>query len=762
MSKPNEGIPMEENEQKIIENEIVNQILNQMEEEQKNDVIDLTKENDKKMEEEEKEEKELQHEIERYLKQKEETLENEIPWLEFNSEEYTVQYEGTGRNKKKKFIPLIKEIIDMKIKDIDSKTIEHKQGAKMEYNEIKEVLHQKDEIRTKGFGLIQFINSKNIKNVELRMLIELRSNDFDEQPVYYQLIINKNEVKINMLEESQDMQRMKRSMRMKEFYGPEPELPELPEYPERIDLDKYKKDKVVIRFSSEELERGEEIRKRILENKKLGNDEEVERLTKELDNLKKKRRTTIEKYLPENEETKKIIEEAERIDEIRRQNRDKYYKTIAERKKIREERKPRKRRDTLEEIKRIKQINHELEGKIEELKQNYIEISKEPERDKIDLDNKNQRMNEIEMEIEKVNDNIYNNMNDIKEKERMYKEMIKDVIETEQIQMYPVRDMIRLEVDTYIEYEDNKGVFHRNQPNEPVIRYMERDEVREMKRKKQEMKEKYKRMEELSNYDLNEEIEERYNYINFILDKVNEFDLITDPEDRQKVIEAFNEEIPKEDGSGYTEEEVSNKIKEFRELKKEIEDVIEAKGYMEKYNELVEKLNKRKKLKEEEIEWLNKNTDILIPDIRNEMKAKDLYKNKCTIELINKNEKRVVNKNGEKEVKKYNENVMIIDFTINKGDDVTFLKLYIIGERIYMTMRCSMKMNENFYTIINQGEIKQITFSYSGTKEEIDMLKKQSNEQIEKIKTEVNNIEEERIEKENKNTKEKEIHMEEN
>lgn len=678
-----------------------------------------------------------------------------IPWLNMRLPKYTIQYV----NKRKEKIPIVWQWIDIRLRDTMENVVEHKKGAKMEYNEIKKTIFGVEERNSKSFKTIQFLDSNKMKNVQMKLLIELKSSESDDYPTYYCLVINKERVKLTMLIQSQWDQEDRRMVdkNVKEMYGPPPELPELPEYPSSIDLDKYMKNRLTIIKSEEELEKGEDLRKEIKELKRdpIMNEQKILELTREYNRMASQKRMIYDRYLPDDEKTRKIVEEAERREQIRLKNRDEYIEKQAMRRKIREEFKPKKRREVLDDIERRKRISKQLRGNLAQLEKDYINTSKEPELELNDLENKSKKMEEIEMEEKGIKAQINENDEGLFKQELTYGEMLKDITDSKELQMYPERDMVRLEVDAFVEDSDRKGVFYKNMSDKPVIRNMERTKYEEMKKRRAQLVALYQEMIETKERGINAELEGQYELVNKFLSvpEVDGFDELEDRESIEAVIGLFNENLKKDDGTEYTVEEVSQRIKEFKEFKRQYEEEVEryntAVGYITNFDAISEKLNLHNKLDEEEIKWLNENTYLLMPEVRKESEGRDLYNNSCILEIIPKDEKRVITKNGKKEVKQYRNEVISIDYTINKGG-VTFLKFYITNNTAYMTMRCSTGIEENFQSILSRGDIKQIIFGYSDTEEQMSAAyqeseRKKKEEQNEVDKEEKNEEKNEKV-----------------
>lgn len=678
-----------------------------------------------------------------------------IPWLNMRLPKYTIQYV----NKRKEKIPIVWQWIDIRLRDTMENVVEHKKGAKMEYNEIKKTIFGVEERNSKSFKTIQFLDSNKMKNVQMKLLIELKSSESDDYPTYYCLVINKERVKLTMLIQSQWDQEDRRMIDkgIRELYGPSPELPELPEYPSSIDLDKYMKNRLTIVKSEEELEKGEDLRKEIKELKRdpIMNEQKILELTREYNRMASQKRMIYDRYLPDDEKTRKIVEEAERREQIRLKNRDEYIEKQAMRRKIREEFKPKKRREVLDDIERRKRISKQLRGNLAQLEKDYINTSKEPELELNDLENKSKKMEEIEMEEKGIKAQINENDEGLFKQELTYGEMLKDITDSKELQMYPERDMVRLEVDAFVEDSDRKGVFYKNMSDKPVIRNMERTKYEEMKKRRAQLVALYQEMIETKERGINAELEGQYELVNKFLSvpEVDGFDELEDRESIEAVIGLFNENLKKDDGTEYTVEEVSQRIKEFKEFKRQYEEEVEryntAVGYITNFDAISEKLNLHNKLDEEEIKWLNENTYLLMPEVRKESEGRDLYNNSCILEIIPKDEKRVITKNGKKEVKQYRNEVISIDYTINKGG-VTFLKFYITNNTAYMTMRCSTGIEENFQSILSRGDIKQIIFGYSDTEEQMSAAyqeseRKKKEEQNEVDKEEKNEEKNEKV-----------------
>ena len=647
-----------------------------------------------------------------------EDIESGIPWLEIKpkkgvrvkkeikeveSEFLEVRFSG-GRIFKRKAKKPEQSKPEQKMEEVkegeETKFVDERKSVDKVY-EVRSILSS-DNFRKK-----KMVDSKEKSNVDVEMniLIEYKVNESDPNPVYYLLKMGKWDVEFGMYKGTQ---RRGETAEMLLELG---KLPAIEKLPPPI-LDKYRK-RITHVVIFEKNENGEMVR--LPRSRVFTRNELV---------LPGDRERAMGKQLSE-EERKKIEEERANINRLVkeraakvRQIKERNAYIRKERENIREKYKPKNRREVIKgDIKRIKKIREELEKKLNEKKGTILELNK-----KIG-ETTGEEKSKMEEEVRVLGDEVINtegeiwkNNEEIREQKEEYSRYVKEDIES--IGILPIVMENKMLVEEYEESTVNKGTYSKKRD---ILRCTE-EEKEEMDERRRGMSKKLREARRIVNeVELYNALNEIYNFAVKIVPVLEKEE--KDEEDIKNidiVIEYLNEKFP--NGEYITYENVVEKIfavkneLDSREVWIEQNNKLieEAKAYLDKY--IVEE-NNLIQGNEIDKEWVEQNTGLLIPQPKGvpDIVERNPYVGIVVYSAI-ANEPITIGKKKMRE-KTFEEDTEIINCSIKNGDSAIGINFDITPSRAFVNLKFPNDTNEIFKKVLKNGEIKQITYTYSVIKE---------------------------------------------
>lgn len=725
-------------ERQRMEEEIVNpQPGSRMEEEESNDIIGISKEENKEgktdMESENYDmvlkEMEKQEEFEKKIKDNNKI----VPWLHT-----AINKTVWKRGKLDKIDGIVPEgpillyqqaavgrAINIqfsyetsnKMQPIEIKSYEGKKSQGIEF--------KKEEI-TKYIGKVgqfnksEMVSSKEVSKTVIKILIEYKTPR-DDYTVYYMMTIDKWSVKISKIKEVINPM-------LNEDLSDRTFLPdEYKNEPKEFNIRMYKKAKFTMLDPYPYVQTEEEMKK----------------------NYRPRPPTRVEYYykIPEEiqERRNKWLEKRkELLNDIR-----------AEREKKRKSVKPRKRfsdiKGELMKLEEKKKIIKEYDDGARQLEKELIKIdmSKDdstltPKEKELAVQKRFNRKEEIREKVREINkkrNEEFENSKVMRRNERRIREeFLESIKDEEEIDMMPKYEMLKVDMKKY-----KKGDVYGYTLSEDKVN-MTKERYEDLKRERDERM-KYFEMQEEIRKSWTEQESNLHAMITNLLNQSGELVEIMrrhndlnecDEQEMEKVINIlslYQGYVEFEGGPNEIAQKVLEKMEELEkqkeELEKKYEDVKRAHKYVERYNAIKEELERGDNIREQEgeeysimeeddeegndkseknraVQWAEQKTDLFIPEMLGYTETDDFYSTSNKLE-IKPAGTTITNKKGE--TKKTESETISLDININKGEKKTRIGIFVTKNRGYITVRLDSDATEEFVEILRNGSIKQVIYT---------------------------------------------------
>jgi len=726
MSNPNEGIPIEKNvqyndpsgnvinvnvnKQKMIENQIANQISEKkMDEEQNNDIIDLTKEDkkdDKKMEEE-TDYKEILLEMEKAEKFQENLDQSNmaVPWIkpELKNEVWKLK-KGTI-DKQFYTQPVIGRAINIRFsyQNMNREGFKEvgKNEKKREMIEIKKEnmilsINKMGEFKESGK-----ISSKNTVKTEIEILLEYKIR-YNNEIVYYILTIDKWNVELKRIIEKPYL------------------YPQLAELDDRVSNsyflpEEYQvkpKRRVFIPMKEYDKNDPEAVKKERLERKKGMEmmNLDFEKRTKEWE----KKRSWL------------LVDIGNRRMKARKEEKERFNK------------KPKKNISEIrEEMKKIGEKKNVIEKEGKEIDMEIIELRKEL--NSLSAEERLLRRNEINKRINELFNKKRKNIRGVDDEYEQSRYEISEMIgDAKEIEIMPKYEMIKVDTKKYQKGDVGYELFEGKMVM-PKEKYEMLKKEREEKEKILEIQEEMAKEWTVEDQNIYNNIKDKLSKSGDLVEIVQKYNDLTDcsEEEAIKVIEImrlYENDIEYSNDVNENVRRILEKMVEYTNLQKELEIKYgkheKAKKYLKRYNELKEILMSRNPITENEdeeysvmeeegeeqkegekknraVKWMEQKTGLFLPEFGNYEPTDDYYSTSSELEIKPAGTEV---KTRQKEKRVLESEAIIIDINITKGGKGSYINLYVTKDKGYITFVLDKDITEEFKEILRNGTVKQIIY----------------------------------------------------
>lgn len=724
-------------ERRRMEEENVNpQPGSKMEEEQLNDIIEISKE--EKKEGETNMESEIIGEVLKEMEKQEEfekkIQENNkiVPWLHTTinktiwkkkKEDTTngVVPQGPAQFYKQAAIgrainiQFSYETIN-KYKQIEIKSYEGKKSQGIEFKKEENIKYIG---KTGQFNESEMISSRDVNKTVIKILIEYKTSR-DDYPVYYLMTIDKWNVRINKIKEIIDPM-LNRNLGDRTF------LPdEYKNEPKEFNIEMYKKNRVTVEYfpyvqTEEEMQRNYRPRPLITREQYYKMPDEIqEKKNKWLE----KRKELLNDIKNEREKKRKSVKPRKRFSDIKNE-----LMTLEEKKKI---------------IKKYDDGIRQLQKELINIDMNKDDSGLTTDEKELAIQKRFSKKEEIKeriKEIKKKRNEEPESKVMINNEKRIRGEFLESIKDEEEIDMMPKYEMLKVDMKKYKKGNVFGYILSEDKVNMTKERYEDLKQKREERMKYLEMQEEISKSWTEQDINLYAEITNILNQSGELVDIMEKYKDLNDCNDEQdmkklvSILSLYEKYVNLEDEINEIAKNVLNKMKELQKQKEELEmkyeKVDKANKYIKRYNTIKEELEGGGNIIEEEdeeysimeesegeendkakenraIQWAEQKTHLFIPEMLGYTEADDFYSTSNKLE-IKPAGTTITNKKGE--TKKLENETINLDININKGEKKTRIGIFVTKNKGYITIRLDSGATEEFIEILKNGSIKQVIYT---------------------------------------------------